>query len=119
MRNHEKAEQEVEKRRDELFNKIRPMVPAKQVWRPKQKENAYASTLATTASTPPKKDDAVPITSSLPLVTPSSTKETPSPIFTFGYEDDMVDFEQTWSRLLPISLRLVGGNQIQDIYLSS
>ena len=55
MRNHEKAEQEAEKRRDELFNKIQPMVPAKQVWRPKQKGNAYASTLATTAPTPPKR----------------------------------------------------------------
>ena len=114
MRNREKAEQEAKKRRGELFNKIQPMVPTKQVWRPKQKENTYASTLATTAPTPPKKDDAVPITSSTPPKTSPLIEETLSPIYTLGYEDEMEEFESTLAREGPI-----GGNRLQDIYLSS
>ena len=95
MRNHEKVEHEVEKQREKLFNKIRPMAPAKQMWRPKQIESIAASTSITAAPTPPKKDDVVPITSSIPLVTSSSTEETSSPIYTLGDEDDMVDCEYT------------------------
>ena len=34
LRSQEMAEQEAEKQRDKLFNDTRPMVPAKQVWRP-------------------------------------------------------------------------------------
>ena len=76
MRKHEKVEHEKEKERDELFNGIRPMTPTKQIWRPKLKENTHASTLIMTTPTPPRKDDAVPITLSRPLVTTSSTEET-------------------------------------------
>src|SRR4051812_15460888 len=72
MRNHEKVEHEKEKQRDELFNGIRTITPTKQIWRPKQKENTYASTLVTTTPTPPRKDDAVLVTSSTPLVITSS-----------------------------------------------
>ena len=105
------------------------MAPTKQVWRPKQNGNVDASTLATTAPTPPKKDDATPITSSTPPETSPLIEETLSPIFTLGDEDEMEDFESTPSRegmdinmvsgFVPISLRPIGGNRIQDIHLSS
>jgi hypothetical protein len=98
MRNHEKVENEKEKQKDELINGIRPMVPAKQIWRPKQKENTSASTLTATTPTPPNKDDVVPITSSMPLVTSSSTEETLSPVYTLGDEDDMEDYESAPTR---------------------
>ena len=133
MRSREKAAHEVEEQRDELFNKIRPVAPTKQVWRPKQKGNADASTLATTAPTPLKKDDAVPITSSTPPEAFPLIEETLSPIYTLGDEDEIEDFEPTLARegmdinmvhyspsgLVPISLKPIGGNRLQSIYLSS
>src|ERR1041385_301133 len=69
------------------------MVPAKQIWRPKQKENTSASTLTATTPIPPNKDDVVPIPLFMPLVTSSSTEETLSPVYTLGDEDDMEDYE--------------------------
>jgi len=133
MRSRKKAAHEVEEQRDELFNKTRPVAPTKQVWRPKQKGNADASTLATTAPTPPKKDDAAPITSSTPPETSPLIEETLSPIYTLGDEDEMEDFEPMPARecmdinmmhyspagLVPISLKPIGGNRFQNIYLSS
>ena len=64
MRSHEMAEQEAEKQRDNWFNDIRPMVPTKQVWVPKQIQSAVVSTSVTSAPIPPKEDDATVITSS-------------------------------------------------------
>ena len=49
LRSQEMAEQEAEKQRDKLFNDTRPMVPTKQVWRPKQVQDAVASTPTTAA----------------------------------------------------------------------
>ena len=57
-------EQEAEKQRDKWFNDIRPMVPTKQVWVPKQVQSVVVSTSVTSAPIPPKEDDATAITSS-------------------------------------------------------
>ena len=95
MRNHEKVEHQVRKKRDELFNEIRPMALTKQVWRPKQKQNTDASTLAAATPSPPKEDDATPITSSTLPETSPSIEESLSPIYTLGDEDEMVDYEST------------------------
>ena len=78
MRGHEKVERKEEKQRDELFTEIWPMALTKQVWRPKQKENTDASTLATATPSPPKEDDAAPITSSTPPETSPSIEESPN-----------------------------------------
>ncbi|KAM3299914.1 hypothetical protein ACQJBY_041083 [Aegilops geniculata] len=117
MRNHEKVEHKEERQRDELLSEIRPMAVTKQVWRPKQKENADASTLATATHSPPKEDDATPITSSTPPETSPSVEESLSPIFTLGDEDEMVDYESTPVRegmdinmvyYLPAEFRAIG-----------
>jgi len=71
------------------------MALTKQVWRPKQKQNTDASTLAAATRSPPKEDDATPITSSTPPETSPSIEETLSPIYTLGDEDEMVDYEST------------------------
>ena len=66
------TKQEAEKQRDKLFNDTRPMVPTKQVWRPKQIQDAVASTPITAAPAPPKEDDATAITSSATHLTSPS-----------------------------------------------
>ena len=76
MRNHEKVEHKEERQRDELFSEIRPMALTKQVWRRKQKQNTDASTLAAAIPSPPKEDDATPITLSTPPETSPSIEET-------------------------------------------
>ena len=63
MRSHEKEEQEAEKLRDKFFNESHPMVPPKQVWRPKQKENIATFALIIATPTPPTEDDAATIRS--------------------------------------------------------
>ena len=93
MRNHKKVEHKEERQRDELFSEIRPMALTKQVWRPKEKQNTDASTLAAAIPSPPKEDDATPITSSTPPKTSPLIEETSSPIYTLGREDGMVDYE--------------------------
>ena len=100
MRNHEKVEHNEERQRDEFFSKIWPMALTKQVWRPKQKQNTDASTLAAAIPSPPKEDDATSITSSIPPETSPSIEKTLSPIYTLGDEDEMVDYESTpvWGR---------------------
>ena len=93
MRNHEKVERKHEKKMDEFFHEIRPMALIKQVWRPKQKENTDDSTLATPTPSPPKEDDATPITSSPPPKRSPLVEETLSPIYTLGDEDEIVDYK--------------------------
>ena len=90
MRNREKEEQEAEKLRDKLFKKIRPMAPTRQVWRPKQKENASTSTSTVATPTPSEKDDAISVISSMTLVSTSSTEETFTPIYTLGDEEELI-----------------------------
>ena len=65
------------------------------MWGPKQKQNTDASTLAAATPSPPKEDDATPITSSTSPETSPSIEETLSPIYTLGDEDEMVDYEST------------------------
>jgi hypothetical protein len=72
LRNQEIVEQEAEKQRDKLFNDARPMVPAKQVWKPKPIQDASVSISITAASTAPKEDDATLITSSTSPIASSS-----------------------------------------------
>ena len=117
LRSQEMAEQEAEKQRDKLFNDTRPMVPTKQVWRPKQKQNTDASTLVAATPSPPKEDDATPITSSTPPETSPSIEETLSPIYTLEDEDEIVDYEATPVQegmninmvyYLPIEFRAIG-----------
>jgi hypothetical protein len=71
------------------------MVLTKQVWRPNQKQNTNASTLAAAILSPPKQDDATPITSTTLPETSPSIEESLSPIYTLGDEDEMVDYEST------------------------
>ena len=82
MRNHEKVEHKEERQRDELFSEIWPVALTKQAWRPKQKQNIDASTLAPATPSASKEDDATPITSSTPPETSPSIEETLSPIYT-------------------------------------
>ena len=89
------AEQEAEKQRDKLFNDTRPMVPAKQMWRPKQIQDTSASTSITEVPTPPKEDDATAITSSTTLPTSPSLDQISESVDPLEEEADMVDYEST------------------------
>ena len=89
------AEQEAEKQRDKLFNDTRPMVPAKQVWRPKQIQDTSASTSITEVPTPPKEDDATAITSSATLLTSPSLDQISESVDPLEEEADMLDYEST------------------------
>ena len=95
MRSHEKEEQEAEKQRDKLFNERRPMVPPKQVWRPKQKENVAASALIVATPTLPTEDDATAITSSTSPITSSSLRDISESGDMLEDGDDMLDYEST------------------------
>ena len=86
------AEQEAEKQRDKLFNDTRPMVPPKQMWRPKQIQDAVAATPITAAPAPPKEDDATSITSSATLLTSPSLGQISESVDALE-EDDMLDYE--------------------------
>ena len=89
------AEQEAEKQRDKLFNDTRPMVPAKQMWRPKQIQDTSASTSITEVPTPSKEDDATAITSSATLLTSPSLGQISESVDALEEEDDMLDYEST------------------------
>ena len=89
------AEQEAEKQRDKWFNEDRPMVPAKQVWKPKQIKDAAVPMSITAAPTPPKEDDAAALTSSTSPVTPSSLGQISELVDAPEEEDDMLDYEPT------------------------
>ena len=65
------TKQEAEKQRDKLFNDTRPMVLTKQVCRPKQIQDAVASTPTTAAPAPPKEDDVIIASSALPIASSS------------------------------------------------
>lgn len=95
MRSHEKEEQEAEKLSDKLFNESCPMVPPKQVRRPKQKENMAASALIIATPTPPMEDDAATITSSTLPTTSSSLEDISESLDMLGEEDEMLDYEST------------------------
>ena len=90
MRNHEKVEKEAEKLRDKWFNKERPMVPAKKVWRPKPIDSAMA------LSTPvvPREDDANTTVSSTTSII-SSSLEITSESLDMHEEEELVDYEPT------------------------
>ena len=88
------TEQEAEKQRDKLFNDIRPMVPTKQVWRPKKIQDAVASTPITVAPTPPKEDDVIIASSALPIAS-SSLEQISESVDALEEEDDMLDYEST------------------------
>lgn len=89
------AEQEAEKQRDKLFNDTRPVVPAKQVWRPKQIQDTIASTSITATPTSPKEDDATDITSSVTLLTSPSLGRISESVNALEEEADMLDYEST------------------------
>jgi len=95
LRSHEKVEQEAEKQRDRMFNESRPMVPPKQVWRPKQKENIAASALIIATPTPPTEDDAATITSSTLPTTSSSLEDISESVDMLAEGDEMLDYEST------------------------
>ena len=88
------AEQEAEKQRDKLFNDTRPMVPTKQVWRPKQIQDVVASTPITAAPTLPKEDDTIIASSTLPIASSSLGQITES-VDALEEEADMLDYEST------------------------
>ena len=88
------AEQEAEKQRDKFFNDTRPMVPTKQVWRPKQIQDAVAFTPITAAPTLPKKDDAIIASSTLPIAS-SSLGQFSESVDALEEEADMLDYEST------------------------
>ena len=89
------TKQEAKKQRDKLFNDTRPMVPTKQVWRPKQIQDAVASTPITTTPVLPKEDDATTITSSTTLPTSPSLGQISELVDALEEEDDMLDYECT------------------------
>ena len=88
------AEQEAEKQRDKLFNDTRPMVPTKQVWRPKQIQDAVASTPITAAPAIPKEDDTIIASSMLPIDS-SSLGQISESVDALEEEADMLDYEST------------------------
>ena len=89
------AEQEAEKQRDKLFNDTRPMVPAKQVWRPKQIQDTTTSTSTTTIPTSPKEDDGTDMASSATLLTYPSLGQILESVDALEEEADMLDYEST------------------------
>ena len=89
------TEQEAEKQSDKLFNDTRPMVPTKQVWRPKQVQDAVASTPTTTAPARPKEDDATSIASFATLLTSPSLGQISESMDALEEEDDTLDYEST------------------------
>ena len=89
------AEQEAEKQRDKLFNDTRPMVPPKQVWRPKQIQDTSTSTSITTIPTSPKEDDATYMTSCATLLTYPSLGQISESVDALEEEADMLDYEST------------------------
>ena len=89
------TKQEAKKQRDKLSNDTRPMVPTKQVWRPKQIQDAVASTPITEAPAAPKEDDATAITSSATLLTSPSLGQISESVDALEEEDDMLDYEST------------------------
>ena len=89
------AEQEAEKQRDKLFNDTRPMVPPKQVWRPKKIQDTAASTSITAIPTSPKEDDAIDMTSSATLLTYPSLGQISESVDALEEEADMLDYECT------------------------
>ena len=88
------TEQEAERQRDKLFNDTRPMVPTKQVWRPKQIQNPVSSTPITAVPTPPKEDDVIIASSALPISS-SSLEQILESVDTLGEEEDMLDYKST------------------------
>jgi len=95
MRSHEMAEQEAEKQRDNWFNDIRPMVPTKQVWVPKQIQSAMVSTSVTSAPIPSKENDATVVTSSAAPINSAPPEQISEPMDTPEEKEDMVDCEPT------------------------
>ena len=89
------AEQEAEKQKGKLFNVTRPMVPAKQVWKPKQIKDATTSTSIAAAPMTPKEEDAAPITSSPSPIASSSLGQISDSVDTLEEDDDMLDYEPT------------------------
>jgi hypothetical protein len=71
------------------------MVPARQVWKPKQIKDATASTSIKAAPTPPKEDDANAITSSVTPITSLSLGQISESVDTLEEGDEMVDYEPT------------------------
>ena len=89
------AEQEAEKQRNKLFNDTRPMVPPKQVWRPKQMQDTTASTSITAIPTSPKEDGATYMTSSATILTSPSLGQISESVDALEEETDMLDYEST------------------------
>ena len=71
------------------------MIPPKQVWRPKQIQDAVTSTPITAAPAPPKEDDATSITSSATLLTSPSLGQISESVDALDEEADMLDYEST------------------------
>ena len=95
MRSHEKEEQEAEKLRDKFFNESRPVVPPKQVWKPKQKESIATSAFIIATPTLPTEDDAAAITSSTSPITSYSLGDISESVDMLEDMDDMLDYEST------------------------
>ena len=71
------------------------MVPPKQVWKPKQKENVATSALIIATPTLPTEADAATITSSTSPITSSSLGDISESGDMLEDRDDMLDYEST------------------------